>query len=88
MSPVPEPMQGDRENPRNGEDEGINPPAGLMMGPPMSSSDEEPDQVDSEDPNLSGYQPLPQDFVSFTKEFNFYIVSVPDNQNGKTVQYL
>ncbi|XP_068251171.1 male-enhanced antigen 1 isoform X2 [Palaemon carinicauda] len=60
MSPVPEPMQGGRGNPGNGDDEGITPPTGLTMGPPLSSSDEETDQIDS-DPNMSGYQPLPQD---------------------------
>ncbi|XP_064082287.1 uncharacterized protein LOC135198541 [Macrobrachium nipponense] len=62
MSPVPEPMQGGRGNPGNGDEEGITPPTGLTMGPPLSSSDEETDQVDSEDPNFSGYLPLPQDF--------------------------
>lgn len=61
MSPVPEPMQGGRGGPRD-EEEGINPPVGLVMGPPMSSSDEEPDHVDSDDSNPMGYQPLPQDF--------------------------
>nr|XP_045594937.1 uncharacterized protein LOC123755970 [Procambarus clarkii] len=61
MSPVPEPTQGGRVGPGGREDEEFDPPTGLIVGPPASSSDEEPDQVDQDDPYPSGYQPLPQD---------------------------
>ncbi|KAK8729983.1 hypothetical protein OTU49_008419 [Cherax quadricarinatus] len=61
MSPVPEPTQGGRVGPGDTEDEELNPPTGLSVGPPLSSSDEEPEQADLNDPYPSGYQPLSQD---------------------------
>lgn len=61
MSPVPEPTQGGRVGPGNGEEEEISPPMGLFVGPPVSSSDDEPEQTDVVEPYTTGYQPLSQD---------------------------
>lgn len=59
MSPVPEPMQGGR-GPGSGDDDELIPPTGLVIGPQVSSSDDEPDTGDINAPP-HGYQPLPQD---------------------------
>ncbi|XP_071536501.1 uncharacterized protein [Panulirus ornatus] len=59
MSPVPEPTQGDRVGPDDGEEE-LNPPTGFVVGP-VSSSDDELEPSDSNDPFTTGYQPLSQE---------------------------
>ncbi|CAL4110363.1 unnamed protein product [Meganyctiphanes norvegica] len=62
MSPVPEPMPSHRGGPPSGDEEGLSPPIGGIIVPPLSSSDEELDiQEYDGDNNPPGYQPLSQD---------------------------
>ncbi|KAG7157738.1 male-enhanced antigen 1-like [Homarus americanus] len=61
MSPVPEPTQGSHSGPNGRDDEEFTPPVGLIVGPMVSSSDEEADQANVDDSYPAGYQLLPQD---------------------------
>lgn len=64
---APEPIQGGRLGPGGGgggNEEDLTPPAGLTLGPVLSSSDDEPDHNDSTDPTQVQYLPLSQDHDS------------------------